>query len=186
MADVFLLHASLLGNLIILFYEDNVKLSRSKILETLNDEVDLFSERLVGSGSRALVGGVPLIYVQQNISSLAKVLGYPKLLLKVLHGCYHGTSRDFDHVDMKYGKLLETAAADELKTDLGIIQKHEAEKFIVQLNDSKQKLFENTEKWGCGMMDHYRLPHPLLGKITVRETLYVTILEVQYRRKLLG
>lgn len=163
-----------------------MQLSRSKILDTLNEEVGLFSERLIGSESRALVGGVPLIYVQQNIDSLSKVLGYPKLLLKVLHGCYHGTSRDFDHVDMKYGKLIETAAADELKTDLGIIQKEEANRFLLQLDRSKQRLIENTEKWGRGMMDHYRLPHPLLGKMTVRETLYVTILEVQYRRKLLG
>lgn len=162
-----------------------MQLSRSIILDTLNEEVGLFSDRLVGSNSGVLRGGVPLVYLNQNISSLAKVMNYPKLFLKMLHGCYRGTSRDFDHVGMKFGTVLEAAAADEMKTDLGIIQKHEAEKFLLQLNESKKRLIHSTEKWDRGLMDHYRLPHPLLGKITVCETLYVTILEVQYRRKLL-
>lgn len=162
-----------------------MQLSRSKILDTLNNEVGLFSERLVGNSARSIVGGIPLIYLNQNISALAKVMGYPKLFLKVLHGCYHGKSRDFDYVESKYGHSLEFAAVDELRTDLGIIQKEEAVKFLSQLNQSKTRLIENSKYWRLGMLDNYRLPHPLVGKITVRETLYVTILEVRYRRKLL-
>lgn len=154
-------------------------------MDSLNEEVSLFSDRLVGLHSGKLVGGVHLIYLQQKISDLAKIMGYPKLFLKVLHGCYYGTSRNFDHLNLKFGKLLESAAEDELKTDIGIIQKHEADRFLRQLNDSKKRLIENSGKWDDGMMDHYRVPHPLLGKITLREMLYVTILEVQIRRKLL-
>ena len=154
-------------------------------MDTLDNEVTLFSDRLVRNSAHTIIGGIPLIYLNQNISTLANLMGYPKLFLKILHGCYYGKSRDFDYVGSKYGHLLESAAVDELRTDIGIIQNEEAEKFLSQLNQSKTRLIENSKNWRLGMLDNYRLPHPLLGKITVRETLYVTILEVQYRRKLL-
>jgi hypothetical protein len=162
-----------------------VQLSKRKILETLNDEVTLFSDRLVGTGAGTIIGGIHLIYLQENISGLSKLMGYPKVLLKLLHGCYNHGSRSFEDVDREYGKLLETVAVDEKRTDIGLVQKEQTEKFLLDLERSKARLIENTEKWGRGMLDHYRLPHPLLGKITARETLYVTILEVQYRRRLL-
>ena len=163
-----------------------MQLSKPKILDALDRELDMFSDKLLGTNSTAIIGGIHLFYLHENISMLAKVLGYPKLFLKVLHGCYRGESRDFVVLGKECGKLLKTAAAQENKTDLGLIQREETEKFLDQLEQSKMRLIENSEKWGCGMLDHYRLPHPLLGKITVRETLYVTILEVKYRRRLLS
>lgn len=185
MGDNILLAILIGSNLDLLFDGLYVRLSKSKILETLNEEVVLFSDQLSEAGTGKGVGGIHLIYLQENISGLAKLMGYPKLLLKVLHGCYHNGSRDFEDVSIEYGKLLETAAVDEQRTDIGLVQRAEAEKFLIDLERAKEKLIENTEKWGKGMLDHYRLPHPLLGKITARETLYVSILEVQFRRRLL-
>jgi len=36
-------------------------------------------------------------------------------------------------------------------------------------------LVENLEKWNDDSLDQYQLPHPILGKLTIREMLFFTI-----------
>ncbi len=47
-------------------------------------------------------------------------------------------------------------------------------KFITKLNN-----------WDEQNIDKYLLPHPLLGKITMREMLYFTDLHIQHHNKLI-
>jgi len=41
--------------------------------------------------------------------------------------------------------------------------------------ESKQELVSVAEKWNEDELDQYQLPHPILGKLTIREMLYFTI-----------
>ena len=46
---------------------------------------------------------------------------------------------------------------------------------IASKNNLFSELVSTTEKWQENDLDRYQLPHPLLGKLTIREMLYFAI-----------
>lgn len=42
----------------------------------------------------------------------------------------------------------------------------------------------NRQSKTCDELDKYILPHPLLGKLTIREMMYFTIYHVEHHKKL--
>ncbi len=46
-----------------------------------------------------------------------------------------------------------------------------------------QKLCKRMNKYSEEELDKYILPHPLMGKVTLREMLYFTIYHVQHHEK---
>ena len=55
----------------------------------------------------------------------------------------------------------------------------------VSYKEQKQKLIAKVEKQEEKELDIYILPHPLLGKVTLREMLYVTIHHNEHHLQLL-
>jgi len=44
-----------------------------------------------------------------------------------------------------------------------------------QWSKVSEELVSRAEKWDEGELDQYQLPHPILGKLTIREMLFFTI-----------
>ena len=59
------------------------------------------------------------------------------------------------------------------------------DKLIKKYDDQKQKLIAKIEKQNEKDLDVYILPHPLLGKVTLREMLYFTIHHNEHHLELL-
>ncbi len=99
----------------------------------------------------------------------------PKFIVRLVGGKPNRPSRTYDALVQKYqSKLNEGAAASSA--------------YIPQLQDkSKSLLLKNWQEvtndflryletnWTEEQLDNYLVPHPILGKITVRELCYFTI-----------
>ena len=93
----------------------------------------------------------------------------PKPILRLMYGINKNENRSFEHLQQLYKKALEGGAKAPIiyipkpvafKEKDNLIQKHESlnKSFIDKLNS------HTTSE-----LDSYRLPHPILGKISLGE-----------------
>jgi len=56
---------------------------------------------------------------------------------------------------------------------------------VKHLKDAVHQLIKKLESWSGSDMDKYIFPHPLMGKVTVREMLYFTIYHAEHHHGLI-
>ncbi len=111
-----------------------------------------------------------LDHLVRSVRPLAKALGYPKFLLRLLFGRGQASRPNQDVVE-RYLRLLAAgggASGAYLPAPQGAdLAAQEAQ--IARWRRNGGYLEEALARWGDSDLDRYRLPHPLLGKLTVRE-----------------
>jgi hypothetical protein len=110
-----------------------------------------------------------LDHLVRSTSAVTKALALPKLLLRTLFG-KSSHSRTSDEVRSAYlakldqgsqagGKFVPTGS--QTQADL-----------LAEWEQVSNQLITNLDRWNEQQLDQLRLPHPLLGKLTVREMLF--------------
>lgn len=64
-----------------------------------------------------------------------------------------------------------------------IVSSNQKQKLINDLTNLIMSLNQKIDKLDEEELDNYILPHPLIGKTTIREMLYFTIYHVQHHHK---
>jgi len=59
------------------------------------------------------------------------------------------------------------------------------QKLKFNLTNEMKWLFSKLDKFTENELDRYILPHPLLGKLTLREMLFFTIYHIEHHEKLI-
>ncbi|MBB4635337.1 DinB family protein [Longimicrobium terrae] len=122
-----------------------------------------------------------LHHLNIGVSAVAKALGYPKLLPRVLFGRARGPSRTFEAVRDTYRGLLAggggaTGAYVPPRDDPAAAQvPAHREALLARWGRVNARLVAAAESWTDAHLDRIRLPHPILGKLTVREMLFFTL-----------
>ena len=119
-----------------------------------------------------------LRHLVKCVQPLAGALEIPKVILRVRFGRWREGSRSYDEVVEAYREQL-AAGADagpfapsqrgglrDAAWRLHILNRWEA---------TGDHLTSSLGSWSEAALDRYRLPHPLLGRLTVREMLYFTL-----------
>lgn len=112
--------------------------------------------------------------------AVGKALAAPKIMLMGF-GSAKEPSRNYDEMAEFYtSKLADVPAVTGFEPELrGKSWEEIQEKWA-----SSAELFEKgLKKWSEKDMDKRLLPHPLMGKITVREMLYFTHFHIHHHRK---
>jgi hypothetical protein len=125
--------------------------------------------------------------IAQNVDHLIRAvkttrLAYslPKIFVRALFGKANRPSRTYEELVSKYKlKLAQGGKASgrylpktKFTKKLSLIQKWQKE---------NENYLESVElKWSDDQLDHYIAPHPLLGKLTLRELCYFTIYHTQH------
>jgi uncharacterized damage-inducible protein DinB len=116
-----------------------------------------------------------LVHLNKSVAPVVTALSLPKLLLLVSFGKAKRQSRSFEEIRETYqGKLKDGAKAtgrfvpDEKSGK-------EKEELLKKWQKISDKLIAALNKWSEEDLDKYRLPHPILGKLTVREMLFFTL-----------
>ncbi|MFZ1528218.1 MAG: DinB family protein [Ferruginibacter sp.] len=128
--------------------------------------------------------GQELRHIYLSVKPFAQVLMAPKWLLKIVWGQANRESRSYDELVKKYQDKLRNGgrATGRFIPRPVPVEKRDllAAKLQSALYDLNKKLgrFEEEE------LDRYILPHPLLGKLTVREMLFFTVYHVQHHQRL--
>jgi DinB superfamily len=107
-------------------------------------------------------------------------LTLPKFIPRLIFGSANRASRSYEELVQKYqGKLASGGKASGrfLPTKVSFEQRDD---LIKKLSNLVEGLNKRVEKLSETDFDEYVLPHPILGKLTLREMLYFTIYHVEH------
>ncbi len=130
-------------------------------------------------------GAQQVEHIFKSIKPLAQGLLLPKFIVKLIWGKANRSSKTYDELINRYSeKLLLGGKA----TKPFVPRATEAVVVPVinqKINQSIKRLIKNLEKYKEEELDIIILPHPLLGKVTLREMMYFTIHHVQHHETLI-
>jgi len=101
----------------------------------------------------------------------------PKFMLRMAGGKPNRPSRTYDELVAKYKlKLEQGGRASGRYIPKPILPAYGKEKLLASFTKSMRRFAEALQKnWNEPQPDQYIVPHPLLGKVTLRELCYFTI-----------
>jgi len=118
-------------------------------------------------------------HLNRSHKPIALALKLPKITLRAMFGSPNQPSRSYEAICQVYRDQLAKGAVasgrflpnqqspenpEEVKSDL-----------LNQFSKASGDLVSISETWDENELDNYLLPHPLIGKLTIREMLYFTI-----------
>jgi hypothetical protein len=113
------------------------------------------------------------------IKPLIKALKLPKVALQTMFGRPGNLSRTYDEICTIYrGEIANGARASGTflpKQNTPQFPEQEKEELLDKLSSVIDKLTSVLEGWSESDLDEVQLPHPIIGKLTVREMLFFTI-----------
>jgi hypothetical protein len=114
-------------------------------------------------------------------------LRLPRLPLKLLFGGARRPSRTYSVVVADYQEILRNGATAGRYAPSAAARPDDAAAWQADLVESCRtsvgELVSATAGWNDADLDAYRLPHPLLGKLTVRELLFFTLYHFEHHAK---
>ncbi len=129
--------------------------------------------------------GEHLDHIIKSVGVLTKAFGVPKFILKSKFGVANRASRSPEALIEKYLDKLKTAKPTPSRFQPEIIDFSKKEKAIKKLHKLIDRLCKRSIKYSESDLDLYILPHPLLGKLTLRELLHFTSYHVKHHEELL-
>lgn len=120
----------------------------------------------------------------KSMQPLNMALRLPKLQLRTMFGKPNRPTRDYDTVVARYlerlGEREVVPPKNFAPTDLPVDKKEET---LASLDKERENLKKIIAKWDEEKLDKYLLPHPLLGKMVVREMLFFTLYHTDHHAK---
>lgn len=118
--------------------------------------------------------GQHIIHLVQSTSPLLKALKLPNLILKWRFGSSNRPSRSYSEVVKKYEEKLAAAPpgiVGPFSVNMPASTSSESKQWMSKLSDLNKKLNAVTLKLKDKELDTILLPHPLMGRMTLREIL---------------
>ena len=116
-------------------------------------------------------------HLTKSTYPLARAFAMPRTALLLRFGMTFRRATSYDAVVARYEKLLESrpqAGRFAPDADVNGDEGRRAE-IMARFRDAVSRLGAAVQDWSEGALDRYRLPHPLLGKLTTREMLWFTV-----------
>lgn len=156
---------------------------KPQIISSLNEKVDAFNdfilplnkEQFEATPGNKWSAGQNLDHLIRAIKPLQLAYGLPKFALRVLFGKTNRPSRTYDEIVTKYKNKLAAGGRASGPFIPPVILFEKKEELLKKYEEQKQNLIAKIEKQSEKDLDVYILPHPLLGKVTLREMLFFTI-----------
>lgn len=118
-------------------------------------------------------------HLNKAIAPLARALTLPRFLLWLLFGKARKPSRPYSGLrDVYLATLKRGAGAGSFAPEPADPSENTDQrraKLMATREDLAKKLAAAIRRWDDADLDRYRLPHPLLGRLTVREMLFFTV-----------
>lgn len=120
--------------------------------------------------------GQHILHLVDAIKKLNNALSLPKFLLKSKFGVSNRELRPYTAVVKRYQEklALNKEKAKTYNTGMKIPLLKEKKHLIQTLNVQNKKLQYKTNKWKDTHLDTLILPHPLMGKMPIREIIMWT------------
>ena len=118
-------------------------------------------------------------HLAKSTYPLVRALGFPRLLIRLRFGRHPGPSRSFVALREDYRARLRAGGTAGKFAPAPTPLPDDPEAYRLRVLSSWRRavtsLRSEIERWPETELDRYRLPHPLLGRLTVREMLFFTL-----------
>ncbi|RNC87110.1 MAG: DinB family protein [Winogradskyella sp.] len=120
--------------------------------------------------------GQHTLHLLQTLKAINKALSMPKFLLRYKFGKSNREVRDYDTVVQRYEERLKAAQGKTYKGSQNMKVPGIKDKayLLSRMQQEQKKLAYKTRKLSDKNLDNLILPHPLMGKMPVRELLMWT------------
>ena len=122
----------------------------------------------------------------KSLRPVVKALGIPKIVLRVMFGKSSRPSMTYDGLCARYLQgLAEGGQAGRFAPSRKSVDDLEAwrETIMADFVRLNRELRKSIARWPDKKLDRLRLPHPLLGKLTVREMLFFTLYHQEHHMR---
>jgi hypothetical protein len=146
---------------------------------------DLPADAFLYSRNNKWTAGQQLDHICRSIKPVAMAFGLPAFVLRLLFGKANRPSRIYDALIEKYTMKLAAggrASGRFIPKEIGF---NDRDRLVKRLQFTVSRLENRIGRYSEEELDTYILPHPLLGKLTLREMLYFCIYHVQHHEKLI-
>lgn len=127
-----------------------------------------------------------IFHLVKSTKAVSKGMKLPKLALQGMFGKNNREERGYNQLEKKYKEAL---ASSDLKAPAEFSsapdRKFSNEEIIDRFEAEKQDFLKALSKWNEKDMSKYVMPHPAIGKCTVREMCYFTILHTNHHLDIL-
>ncbi len=128
--------------------------------------------------------GQQLSHLVKSLKAIYTGLVIPKFQLKMLFGKANRTSRSYNELVEKYQSKLDKGYENRKAYMPAEVEFKDRKALCDKLMSFANRLGKQLEGFDEEQLDTYLLPHPLLGKLTIREMAYFAIYHVQHHQKL--
>lgn len=128
--------------------------------------------------------GQEIEHIIKSTSPLVMGFKLPKMALKMQFGKANRPSRSYEELVERYHtKLAATSIIPGSRFQPDMMPFDKRTTLLETLQKNIQSLSKLVEQYKEEDLDSYILPHPLLGKLTLREMLYFTIYHVGHHQQ---
>lgn len=143
-------------------------------IRQLNQEDFLFTE------NGKWTAGQQAAHILRSIKPVNFALGLPQFLLPLFFGKANRPSRSYDALLIKYKAKLAAGGRASGRFVPPPVAFAAKEKICAAILTVNNDLCSKINRCNEESLDTYILPHPLLGKLTLREMLYFNILHAEH------
>lgn len=123
-------------------------------------------------------------HILRAVRPVAMAMRIPKWFLRWRFGKSNRPPRDHDGLVQRYNEKLAAGGRASGRFVPPPVPAGDVDRIAASLRDTVKILSERVNSWAEHELDTVLLPHPLLGKLTVREMLFFTIYHVQHHQAL--
>lgn len=131
--------------------------------------------------------GQHIVHLIQSLKPLNRALRIPKPLLRYKFGLSNRDTRTYDEVVERYNRRLSAVGqvVSPYSRNMTPPTIQEKEEILIALNKQVEVLSKRMSRWKEYDLDRYILPHPLMGRMTIREILMWTAYHAEHHYKIL-
>jgi hypothetical protein len=166
-------------------------MQRAEILTMLNENHDAFIEYMqslneddftFSLNDEKWTAGQEMQHIIWSVNKLSNALRLPKFLIKMKFGVANRPSRTYDSLVNKYTTGLKKLGGS-YRVELKPVTYDQRKLLVEKLQEAVKLLCRRAKKYSEENLDNYILPHPLMGKLTMRELLYFTTHHVLHHQE---
>lgn len=126
--------------------------------------------------------GMQLEHLCKSVVPVNLAMSLPIFLTRLLFGKANRPSRSFEVLVEKYQSKLAAGGRASAPYVPGQSRFSDRNKWTQKLQGQVNRLVIKVDGFSENQLDELLLPHPLLGKLTLREMLYFTIYHAQHHQ----
>lgn len=158
-----------------------LKENHSSFIDYING---LTSEAFLFSTQQKWTAGQQLAHIYLSIKPVTLILSFPTLFIRLVFGKANRPTRSYEDLVKRYLSKLENGGRATSRFVPKMIAFNQKEKCCRALTKNTKVLCSKIEQFTEKDLDTLILPHPLLGKLTIREMLYFTVYHVSHHHEI--